>query len=138
MCHKPNDPRMLGIPHYTVPVALAHQKYLKFTCRDKLYQYTCVPDGLASTPRIFTKLLKPVFKVLSEKGHLSSSYIDECYLQGDSFDECHVNVQDTTLLFKELDFPTPLKISACTSTDTDIRGFRTEFSHHDCAVNYRT
>ena len=32
-------------------------------------------------------------------------YIDDCYLQGDSFDECHVNVQDTTLLFEELGFP---------------------------------
>ena len=44
-----------------------------------------------------------------KKGHLSLSYmylyIDDCYLQGDSFDECHVNVQDTTLLFEELGFP---------------------------------
>ena len=50
--------------YYTVPVALEHQKYLKFTWRDKLYQYTCLTNGLASAPRIFTKLLKPVFKVL--------------------------------------------------------------------------
>ena len=53
--------------YYTVPVALEHQKYLKFTWRDKLYQYTCLTNGLASAPRIFTKLLKPVFKVLRQK-----------------------------------------------------------------------
>lgn len=91
--------------YYTVPVAPEHQNYLKFLWRDKLYQYTCLPNGLASAPRIFTKLLKPVFKVLREEGHLSSSYIDDCYLQGDSFDECRVNVRDTTLLFEKLGFP---------------------------------
>ena len=68
--------------YYTVPVALEHQKYLKFTWRDKLYQYTCLPNGLASAPKLFTKLLKPVFKVCRKKGHLSLSYmyryIDDC------------------------------------------------------------
>ena len=44
--------------YYTVPVALEHQKYLKFTWKDKLYQYTCLPNALASAPRIFTKHLK--------------------------------------------------------------------------------
>ena len=53
--------------YYTVPVALEHQKYLKFTWRDKLYQYTCLTNGSASAPRIFTKLLKTVFKVLRQK-----------------------------------------------------------------------
>ena len=53
--------------YYTVPVALEHQKYLKFTWKDKLYQYTCLPNGLASAPRIFTKHLKTVFKILRQK-----------------------------------------------------------------------
>ena len=46
-----------------------------------------------------------MFEVLREKGHLSSSYKDDCHRQGDSFDECHVNAQDTTMLFEELGFP---------------------------------
>ena len=53
--------------YYTVPVALEHQKYLKFTWKDKLYRYTCLPNGLASVPRIFTKHLKTVFKILRQK-----------------------------------------------------------------------
>ena len=91
--------------YYTVPIAMEHQTYLKFAWRDKLYQYTCLPNGLASAPRIFTKLLKPVFTILRKKGHLSSSYIDDCYLQGESYDECYDNVQDTVLLLQELGFP---------------------------------
>ena len=91
--------------YYTVPIATEHQKYLKFMCRDKLYQYTCLPNGLASAPRIFTKLLKPVFNVLRQTGYLSSSYIDDCYLQGASYGECYDNVQETVLLLRELGFP---------------------------------
>lgn len=91
--------------YYTVPIATEHQKYLKFMWRDKLYQYTCLPNGLASAPRIFTKLLKPVFNVLRQKGYLSSSYIDDCYLQGASYGECYDNVQETVMLLRELGFP---------------------------------
>ena len=47
--------------YYSVPVATEHQKYLKFLFNGTLYQYTCLPNGLSSAPRIFTKLLKPVY-----------------------------------------------------------------------------
>ena len=78
--------------YYTVPVTKEHQKYLKFSWREKLYQFTCLPNGLASAPRIFTKILKPLFKILRQKGFLLSSYIDDCYLQDDTFEECAENV----------------------------------------------
>jgi len=91
--------------YYTVPIATEHQKFLKFRWRDKLYQYTCLPNGLASAPRIFTKLLKPVFNILRQKGYLSSSYIDDCYLQGATYGECHDNVQETVMLLGDLGFP---------------------------------
>ena len=75
--------------YYTVPIASEHQQCLKFRWRDKLYQYTCMPNGLASLPRIFTKLLKAVFNILRQKGYLSSSYIDDCYLQGATYRRFH-------------------------------------------------
>jgi len=90
---------------YTVSTATEHQKFLKFRWWDKLYQYTCMPNGLASAPRIFTKLLKPVFNILRQKGYLSSSYIDDCYLQGATYGECHDNVQETVMLLGDLGFP---------------------------------
>ena len=70
-----------------------------------MYQYTCRPNGLASAPRIFTKLLKPVFNIMRQKGYLSSSYIDDCYLQGATYGECHDNVQETLMLLGDLGFP---------------------------------
>lgn len=37
-------------------------------------------------PRKFTKLLKPAYATLRESGHLSFSYTDDSYLQGDDDD----------------------------------------------------
>ena len=67
---------------YTVPIHSDRQKYLKFMFNGTLYQYTCLPNGLSSAPRIFTELLKPVYSTLHNKGHLSSGYIDDPYLKG--------------------------------------------------------
>ena len=90
--------------YYTVPIDLSHQKYLKFCFEGEYFQYTCLPNGLASAPRSFTKLLKPVYSALRGAGHLSSRYIDDSYLQGDTFQGCHVNVVDTTTMFMRLGF----------------------------------
>ena len=54
--------------YYSVPVAVAHQKYLKFEWGGKLYQFTCFPNDLAFYPRTFTKLVKPAYAVLNEGG----------------------------------------------------------------------
>jgi len=69
-----------------------------------LYQYTYLPNGLSSAPRIFTKLLKPVYSTLHNKGHLSSGYINDSYLQGDTVEECQQNITDTACLFRRLGF----------------------------------
>lgn len=65
--------------YYTVSIDLSHQKYLKFCFEGEYFQYTRLPNGLASAPRIFTKLLKPVYSALRVAGHLSSGYIDDSY-----------------------------------------------------------
>ena len=43
--------------YYSVPILPEHQKHLKFYFRGKLYQFTCLSNGLCSGPRKFTKLL---------------------------------------------------------------------------------
>ena len=74
--------------YYLVPMALEHQKYLKFVWRDQLYAFTCLPMGLTSSPRIFTKILKPVFATLRAKfGHSCLGYIDDSLNLADSYVE---------------------------------------------------
>ena len=66
--------------YYSVPIATAHQKYLTFQWRGKLYEHVCFPNGLAFCPRKFTKLLKPIYSHLRQLGHLSASHIDDSYV----------------------------------------------------------
>ena len=59
--------------YYSVPIMEEYQKYLKFQWKGKLFQYTYLPNGLSSAPRIFTKLTKPIYSTLAnfeEKGPL--------------------------------------------------------------------
>ena len=90
--------------YYSVPICIAHQKYLKFVFNTKLYQFTCMPNGLSSAPRIFTKLLKPVYETLHNMGYLNLGYIDDSYLQGDTHSECCENVENTASLLRKLQF----------------------------------
>ena len=90
--------------YYSVPIAKEHQKYLKFTWQGNLYQFTCLAQGLSSAPRLFTKLMKPVFSSLRELGHISSGYLDDSFLFGYSFEECQANIDDTLNLYHDLGF----------------------------------
>ena len=73
---------------YIVPVLLVDQKYLLFQFRGQLYKYACLPNGLTSAPRIFTKLLKPVFCALRKQGHQIMDYLDDTLLMGGTFNAC--------------------------------------------------
>ena len=66
------------VTNLTVPIDSSHHK-------GQYFQYTCLPNGLASVPRILTKLLKAVYSALWSAGHLSPGYIDDFHLQGDTF-----------------------------------------------------
>ena len=41
---------------HSIPIRqISDRKYLKFQWNNTLYQYTCLPNGLSSGPRIMTK-----------------------------------------------------------------------------------
>ena len=90
--------------YYVVPITDEHRKYLRFYWQGSLYQYTCMPNGLSSAPRCFTKLLKPVYSTLRQYGHLNVGYIDDSCLQGSDTKECLLNISDTQTLFTDLGF----------------------------------
>ena len=90
--------------YYSVPIFEPHRKYLRFQFGGKLYEFTCLPNGLSSGPRLFTRLTKPLFAGLREEGHLNTVYIDDSLLFGDDESECRLNVIDTTTLAVGLGF----------------------------------
>ena len=78
--------------YYLVPIHKEYQKFLRFSWKGKLFQFSCLPNGLSCAPRLFTKILKPVYATFRKKGHLNVGYIDDSYLQGDTAHQCQTNV----------------------------------------------
>jgi len=85
--------------YFSVPVDISHHKYLKFLLEGKLYQFTCL--ALLEYSQNF---FKPVYSHLRLKGHVSSGYLDDSFLEGDSYEACSSNVQDTLTLLGDLGF----------------------------------
>ena len=54
--------------YLTVPIGEDHQKCIRFMRRELILEFSCLPFGLASAPRMFTKLLKPVWSTLRQRG----------------------------------------------------------------------
>lgn len=63
--------------YYTVKIDREYRKFLRFKWNGKLFQFTCLPNGLSCAPRIFTKLLKPIFMNLRKQGFISAYYLDD-------------------------------------------------------------
>ena len=80
------------------------QNFLKFKWQGKLYKFTAFPNGLACCPRLFTKLLKPVMAYLHQSGFLSTVFIDDTMLFGNTVEECIKNVISSLNLFEKLGF----------------------------------
>ena len=90
--------------YYSIPVMKEHRKYLRFLFNGRLYQFTCLPNGLSSCPRKFTKTLKPILTTLHKDGHIASGYLDDIYLQGKNYNDCLRNIINTLKLFIKLGF----------------------------------
>ncbi len=98
--------------YYSIPINKEHQKFLRFKRKEKLYQFTCLPNGLSCAPQKFTKTLKPALATLHTKGHISTAHIDDCYMQGQTYARCVENVIDHVMMFTNLGFvPHPSKSS---------------------------
>ena len=90
--------------YFTVPIAKNHRKYLRYLWQNKLFEFTCLPFGLACAPRVFTKIMKPLIASLRLMGHESCDYIDEALLIGATKEECITNVKARVALTQELGF----------------------------------
>ena len=70
--------------YLTVPIHVAHMKYLKFQWEEKTYEFLTLPFGLASAPRTFTKIMRLVVSHLRAQGIRLLSYIDNMLVIAES------------------------------------------------------
>ena len=78
-----------------VPMHQAVRKYLRFVVNKKVYQFTCLPFGLATSPREFTKLLRPVVSLLRQQGVKLHVYLDDWLIRADTPEEAQLHSQTT-------------------------------------------
>ena len=70
--------------YLTVPVDKRWRIYLHFFWRGVLYQFTCLPFGLSSSGRIFTKAMKPVIAFLRATGIRLLIFLDDILIMASS------------------------------------------------------
>ena len=78
--------------------------YLKFYLNGKLLQYICLPFGLTSSPRIFSKLMKVVVSTLRKRDYIVCFYLDDRGQKGDTYSKCLEACEATYNLLLELGF----------------------------------
>ena len=98
--------------YFTINVNKNYRRYLRFYWNGQLYEFTCMPNGLSSAPREFTKLLKPIFSHLRARGCLSVYYLDDTLLIGRNYAECLNNVDMTRDVLTKAGFIINVKKSA--------------------------
>ena len=90
--------------YYSVAISRLLQKFLKFKWKDKLYCFTCFPNGLGPCPRKFTKLNKVPITTLYFENVPLSGYIDDFFTKGDTCSVCEENIRKTMRLYDKLGF----------------------------------
>ena len=110
--------------YYSIPIDESSRKFFRFYSQGELYEYQCLAQGFLDAPRIFTKIMKIPLSHLRAQGFLNVGYLDDIFIQGDSFEECQSNIFTTVKLLDELGFTIHLTKSVVIPTQIlDFLGF---------------
>ena len=90
--------------YYSVRVHEQDRKFLRFMWNGIIYQFTCMPNGLACAPRFFTKLLNPIFAYLRNLGHETFQYIDDSFVVADTKLQCSCSITALCDVLEKLGF----------------------------------
>ena len=90
--------------YLTVPIWENHQKYLHFLWKGSMLEFGCLPFGLATALRVFTKLMKPVVGALRQRGIRLIIYLDNLLIMAESHDQALHHAASTLNLLEGLGF----------------------------------
>lgn len=88
--------------YFLVNIHPESRKFLRFLWSGNLYEFNVLPFGLNTAPYIFTKLIKPIAKLLRSCGHISTIYLDDMFLLGNTYEDCLDNINITKQLLLSL------------------------------------
>ena len=81
--------------YWHVPVHRKFRPYLAFSAGGSSYQFRVLPFGLNIAPRVFSKMMKPVHSILSQRGVHLLMYLDDWLVFAPSYEECVWMVGET-------------------------------------------
>ena len=73
--------------YFHIGINKQHQNYLRFQWQGEHYRYTCLPFGVTSAPRVFTKVTRPLMAHLRGLGIRTVIYIDDLLILAKSKEE---------------------------------------------------
>ncbi len=110
--------------YFSVSIHPEFRKFLRFYYRNELFQFTCLPQGLACAPRLFTKLLKVPMAQLHEHHNVTASaYIDDILVVDDSPQLCYEATCKTAELLQDGGLTISPKSQMLPSTVKEYIGF---------------
>lgn len=90
--------------YFLINVDVMDRKFLRFSFDGKIYEFTCLPFGLASAPYTYTKLLKPVVHYLRNNNITCVNYLDDFLIFGETAKDCFDKVQFSLEFLRSLGF----------------------------------
>ena len=107
-----------------------NQRFLQFKWQKRAFQFTCLPFGLASALRVFTKILRPVVGFLWSKGIRCVIYLDDIYSPSRSGQDqaFRVNSNDVVVT-RSLGFPGELPQVSGTNPEADLSWLHNRFNN---------
>ena len=76
-----------------IPIHPNSRKYLRFCYMSQVFQFTSLPFGLATTPQVFTMIVKEVKLMALSRGLRLHQYLDDWLIRSQSQEEAQVNTQ---------------------------------------------
>lgn len=90
--------------YFTVPLHSRSQKFIHYQFQGRTYQFTCLPFGLSSAPRIFNKFLKPVTGLLRKMGIWMIVYLDDMLIMNSTLEGAREDILILKSILENLGF----------------------------------
>ena len=90
--------------YYSIAMHILAMPFLTFIFLGIYYQFTCLPQGLTSAPRIFTRIMRVVMSHLRSRGLRISAWLDDLLLAASSASLTASQTNTTLGTLEELGF----------------------------------